>query len=233
VTTVAADEVAAIVYHAPPVTRYKDTAAAVAEGSDAVSNVVRAAAGGAVMVAADWNSRSVQGRVAAGAQGTVAGDKIDALVASGLDVVSWSYRTTVNGVRLGSDHRHALRVVVRRRGNLLTKLVTRKRVVWFYNVRVGRRSSVVARELRAMLADRRTLALFVVEATGYNLPRLASHQLVRDRTTEGRANVAAYVRRGHLRFKEWVDLEQTWRMTEHVGRHPARSLLVLVIGWKR
>lgn len=222
-------EFAAVVYHAAPITRFKDTHAAVIEGTNAVETILKAARGRYLAVA-DWNSRTVQHRLARTLQGQVHGHAIDAALAAGMDVLSCRYVSKVSGIRLGTDHPHgALRLVVRRQGRRLA----RRRVVWFYNVRVGRRELVVRRELYAMLRQPRTLAVFLVEASGYDLPRAPRFELVRDRSTRSRSNIAAYVRRGHLRSAEWVDLRKTWRRTEHAGQHDPRSLLVLVIRWAR
>lgn len=226
----APDALRAVVYHAPPVTRYKDTRAAAEEGTNAVAGLATST-DGALLLAADWNSLRVQRYLAnrLGPDAELVGEHIDALVASGLDVVSFLYVRQVRGVRLGTDHPWgALRVTVRRR-----RFLAPKRVVWFYNIRVGRDAVQVAREVRAMLAKRRVLALFLVEASGYRLPPVATHQHVRDRTSASRANVAAYVKRGHLREVRWVDLDHMWKRTEHPGMHDPRSFLVLDIAWKR
>lgn len=228
-THVAEDEFAGLLYHAAPVTRYKDTAAARAEGTSAVETLLRASCGRFLAVA-DWNSHRVQQQLARTLHAEVYGHAIDAAVAAGMDVLDVRYVKRVGGVTLGTDHPHgALRLVVRRPGRPLA----RRRVVWFYNVRVGRAAWTVDRELRAMLTARRTFAVFLVEAGGYLLPRVRTHELVRDRSTGSRANLAAYVRRGHLRYAEWVDLQATWKRTEHDGMHDPRSLLVLLIGWSR
>lgn len=222
-------EIAAVVYHGPPMTRYKDTAAAATEGTDAIDKILDAA-GGRFLAVADWNSHVVPLQVAHRHAATLYGHAIDAAVAAGLDVVRVDYVRHVAGIRLGTDHPHgALRLVVKRRGRLLA----RRRVVWFYNVRVGRPGSDVRVELGALLTAPRTFAVFLVETTGYDLPGFGAFELVRDRSSESRANVAAYVRRGHIRFSEWVDLEKTWKATDHPGQHAPRSLLVLVIGWAR
>lgn len=223
------DEFGAVVYHGPPRTRYDDTGPAIAEGAESVDAILGLARP-SFLATADWNSGSIQHRLARTHQARVVGGYIDAAVAAGMDVIEWEYVTHVGGVPLRSDHRWgALRMVVHRKGRRLA----RKRVVWFYNIEVGRTNAAVSGEIAAMLRQRRTFAVFLVEASGYDLPRVKRFELVRDRTPVSRANVAAYVRRGHLRDHAWVDLKKTWKRTEYAGQHDPRSYLVLLIGWTK
>jgi hypothetical protein len=97
--------------------------------------------------------------------------------------------------------------------------------VWYYNLRVGRDRHQVEREVRAILSTRPALAGFS-EAIGYPLPEIAGYWKLRDTSTPGRANVAAYVRIDFpVRGIEWTDCEETWTRPKHGGRHWARSIL--------
>lgn len=102
----------------------------------------------------------------------------------------------------------------------------------FYNLRVGRDIDQVRRELRALLAAE-PLVLGLCEGVGYDLPDLPGYDLVRDRSTESRANIAAYVRHGRLTNERWHDLRETWNRTEHPGVHEARSWVELRLGQRQ
>ena len=106
-------------------------------------------------------------------------------------------------------------------------------VLWFYNLKVGRPIADVARELRAILASQRPAVLGMCEANGYDLPRIAGYTLVRDRSSMSRANLAAYVRSDLEHRARYVDLRRKWWRTKHPGLHPARSILIIRIGWFR
>lgn len=222
----------AIGYHAPPITRHGDTATARAEALNRLTTIIGATLG-AIIILGDWNSTLTQKVIARlrKPHGTVAGDLIDAVVGLGLRVTGSSYRTTVKGVRLRSDHHHALRVAVKPKG--LRARFRRPVYLWWYNLRVGRPEQEVAAELNAILSTRRTLGLFMCEAVGYDLPDSLRFGLVRDRGTEARANLAAYVRIGHLEGHTWHDLRGRWRRTEHPGQHAPRAILEVEIAWRR
>ena len=101
-------------------------------------------------------------------------------------------------------------------------------IVKFYNCAPagdpGRRLQL-PRELSA-LAKSGPRVIGLAETIGYDLPKLGGYTLIRDTSRPGRANVAAYVEKGHdLRDVTWHDLTQTWSRTEHPGTHPARSWL--------
>lgn len=224
----AADQFGGVVWHGPPRTRYDDTGPAAREGEHAIGGVMDAFQGPYV-VAADWNSRVIPERLAKAHDARLVGGRIDALIAAGLKVLDHDYVQVVGGVRLGTDHEWgALRVRVKRADRRLA----RTRTVWFYNIRVGRDGRQVQRELDAMMAAPGTIAVMLCEAGGYVFGRRQGFELVRDRSSESRANVAAYVRRGHVRYARFVDLRATWRKTEHAGQHAPRSFLVLIIGWR-
>lgn len=111
-----------------------------------------------------------------------------------------------------------------------------KRRLVFYNLDNGRDPAQVNREIRALAAmdaehDDRPAVVALCEAVGYNLPDLGGFHKVRDRSTQGRANVAAYVRGdfwdGGL---HWLDLSETWSNTEKPGNHWSRSYPVFHVG---
>lgn len=101
--------------------------------------------------------------------------------------------------------------------------------VRFYNIRVGRNGGVVAKEIRALLDDPDLIALGLVEAVGYLLPHVPGWHLIRDRSTPGRANVAAYTRIKPTHI-QWHDHKFTWKRTKHPGQHPPRSTLEFRLG---
>lgn len=104
-----------------------------------------------------------------------------------------------------------------------------KWTVWFYNLRVGRNQDQVDREIHALLAKRPEV-LGLCEAVGYDFPRVHGYRLIRDRSAESRANIAAYVRSDlTVRKERWLDLKQTWNRTDHPGKHPPRSILVMLV----
>ncbi len=75
--------------------------------------------------------------------------------------------------------------------------------------------------------DRRTpKGIGVAEAIAKRLPTLPRHDLIRDTSRPGRANLALYVLARLAHDHEWVDLHETWPRTERPGTHPPRSLLV-------
>lgn len=225
------NELGVLLYHAAPLTKYDDTAPSRTEGGDTLVDIATETEIDALLIGADWNhDKATIRRIEAATEGKLHGSALDGIVAAGLDVLSADYVRGVDGVRLGTDHpKGALRIVVRRKGRRLA----RKRVVWLYNIRVGRDGRQVARELRAMLGQRRTFLVLLTEAAGYAIPQVASHRLVRDRSKPERANLALYVRRGHYVADRWVDLEQTWRRTEHDGQHDPRAILAAVVTWDR
>lgn len=98
----------------------------------------------------------------------------------------------------------------------------------FYNVEVGRDPAQVEREIRALLRSRPNV-LGLCETVGYDLPRVKGYRLVRDRSNESRANIAAYVRDDEAFGYLWLDMRQTWSRTQHPGQHPPRSILVLLV----
>lgn len=96
----------------------------------------------------------------------------------------------------------------------------------FYNLDNHRPPGQVADEIRAMLSMRPAV-LGLCEAT-YNLVGVAGYLLLRDTSTPGRANVAAYVKTTlEVDAIQWHDLEQTWTRTNPgaTGQHPPRSIL--------
>lgn len=227
----ATPELGVLLYHAAPLTRHNDTGPARAEGGDALVNIVEASDLDAHLVAADWNhDRDTIDRLVATTDGRLYGTALDGIVAHGLNVIDARYVRQIGDVRLGTDHPDgALRVTVRRADRRLA----RTRVVWLYNVRVGRNNTIVDREIRAMLGHRGTFLVLLTEATGYTLPRVPTHQLIRDRSTGSRANLAAYLRRGHLVDVGFADLRATWRATERPGRHDPRTILAVRVSWDR
>jgi hypothetical protein len=92
----------------------------------------------------------------------------------------------------------------------------------FYNLRVGRAQSRIRLEIRALLSWK-PLVLGLCEAIGYDLENLPGYSQVRDRSTKSRANVAVYVREGHLESVKWHDMHETWHRTEGPGEHEARA----------
>lgn len=102
-------------------------------------------------------------------------------------------------------------------------------VAKFYNCRVSRPQTVVAREVAALLRYRPTI-LGLCEATGYDLPRVPGFRLTRDTSTASRANIAAYVAVGLARKEIWHDLTETWSRTQHHGTHEPRSWLEVRVG---
>lgn len=108
---------------------------------------------------------------------------------------------------------------------------------WFYNVGPGRDEGQVEREVRAMLAfrerptDPAVAELRLVEAIGYHpLPTVPGYELIFDRSTEARANVATYVRSDLASDHRWLDLKGTWPKTDHPGTHAPRSFLNTRVG---
>lgn len=112
----------------------------------------------------------------------------------------------------------------------ITTLLWRKYPVWFYNLREGRALDQVTREIRAILTQNPAV-LGLCEAVGYRLPELPGYHLIRDTSTPGRANVAAYV---HATLPvtriRWTDCDVTWKRPKHPGVHPARSILTFHAG---
>jgi len=97
----------------------------------------------------------------------------------------------------------------------------------FYNVQVGRDPNRVADEIRGLL-DPRPAVLGLCETVGYSLPGVADYICIRDRSTESRANIAAYVKASlDLRDVKWHDLHETWTKTAPgaTGQHAPRSIL--------
>lgn len=95
-----------------------------------------------------------------------------------------------------------------------------------YNLRVGRAQSRIRLEIRALLSWN-PLVLGLPEAIGYDLENLPGYSLVRDRSNPSRANIAVYVREGHLESVKWHDMKERWLRTEHPGWHDARSWVEL------
>lgn len=100
-------------------------------------------------------------------------------------------------------------------------------IVDFYNIQVGRHLHMVIADLDAIAAGRAHV-IILVEAVGYSLPRLKGYgePVVRDRSSESRANTAIYVRDDledlplHV---IWHDLETVWEKVHHDGMHAPRS----------
>lgn len=83
----------------------------------------------------------------------------------------------------------------------------------------------VTAELRAILATGPAV-LGLNEAVGHELPQVPGYRLLRDRSTESRANIAAYQRSDlPLTRVRWHDLRATWSRTQHPGQHPPRSFV--------
>lgn len=70
--------------------------------------------------------------------------------------------------------------------------------------------------------------IYLCETQGKRLDDLRGYTLIRDRSTEGRANLAAYVAdgEGFLRYR-YVDTRARWHRRQHPGMHPARAILVM------
>lgn len=101
---------------------------------------------------------------------------------------------------------------------------------YFYNLRVGRNGAQVARELRAM-ASTKPLTIELVEALGYDLPKLDGYKLLRDTSTRGRANVAAYARDDYpVKGPWWIQCHETWDRPKGPGRHWPREHMVYTFG---
>jgi hypothetical protein len=78
-------------------------------------------------------------------------------------------------------------------------------------------------DIRALLVSG-PHGLGLCEAIGYDLPKVDGYTLHRDRSTESRANIAAYTRSDTLVINaQWHDLKETWTRTKHPGTHPPRS----------
>lgn len=118
------------------------------------------------------------------------------------------------------------------------KRQTRHDTATFYNLGTVHERGVsrhaaqeqVNNEIRAQLESEKPKVAGYVEAIGWHLPRVPGYRLLRDISTAGRANVAAYVaksanlQRGSIK---WHDLTDTWDKTNPgaTGQHPARSFL--------
>lgn len=93
------------------------------------------------------------------------------------------------------------------------------------------REAQVGIELRAIAAAYRPAVIGVVEALGNYLPEIDGYVLVRDTSTDARANIAAYIladlRPSHGR---WHDMVHGWDRTEVDGVHEPRSILEFRIG---
>lgn len=97
-------------------------------------------------------------------------------------------------------------------------------VLWEYNLAPGRDARALE-EVDAILDTNPAVVVFT-EAIGYQLPDRKHHQLVRDRSKPGRANIAMYVHNDlPVTRVNWVDLHQTWARTQHPGTHDPRSFL--------
>lgn len=97
--------------------------------------------------------------------------------------------------------------------------------VVFYNLDNNRPDNPVAEELHGIEASRPDV-VGLVETIGNRLVDLDGYRLIRDTSTDGRANIAAYVRRElTLDHVEWHPMSFTWPRTEGPGRHPAREAL--------
>lgn len=109
-----------------------------------------------------------------------------------------------------------------------------RQVFWLYNLATltTRRergqadpAGQVAAEVRAILATGPAV-LGINEAVGHDLPQVPGYRLVRDRSSESRANIAAYQRSDVAGLRaRWHDLRQTWSRTQHAGQHPPRSFV--------
>lgn len=71
--------------------------------------------------------------------------------------------------------------------------------------------------------------IYLCETQGKRLDPIKGYDLIRDRSTPGRANLAAYVANGDggfLRYR-YVDTKARWYRRQHPGMHPARAILVV------
>lgn len=83
----------------------------------------------------------------------------------------------------------------------------------------------LTKELHALLAES-PIVLGLAETIGYRLPEVKNFHLLRDTSTPGRANVAAYVSTTvALTNVHWHDLHKGWPATEHPGIHAPRAFL--------
>lgn len=107
-------------------------------------------------------------------------------------------------------------------------------IIYAYNLATGperKLSSGAAQrqvfsEVRALLSTR-PYAVTLCEAINWTLLPSPGYVLLRDTSTPGRENVAAYVKSSSYLGHRWVDLKETWPRTDHPGEHPARSILVI------
>lgn len=78
-------------------------------------------------------------------------------------------------------------------------------------------------------ADAGIPRIYLCETQGKRLEPIAGYHLLRDRSTEGRANVSAYVAVSeNLDAWRYVDVKGSWWMRrQHKGRHPGRAFLVI------
>lgn len=93
----------------------------------------------------------------------------------------------------------------------------------------------VVQEIRAQLNTGPLVAGYV-EAIGWHLPGTITtdngtrYKLIRDTSTPGRANIAAYVpEAAHLTRVRWHDLAFRWPAEHGGGLHPARSFLSFLV----
>lgn len=102
----------------------------------------------------------------------------------------------------------------------------KKTETWiFYNLKVGRPRDRVEMELDALINRYQPKGIVGCEANGYalwSMPPLGHP--VRDRSTEGKANLYAY---GWFGTPRWVQHSETWPRTERPGPHGARASLLL------
>lgn len=150
--------------------------------------------------------------------GEVFGHTIDSAIAVGVRRCLAEYRTSVPGMRLKSDHKHALKFTFW--SNF------RKWTTYFYNIEVGRHQSDITDEIAAIL-ETKPLALALCETMGYELPEISGYRLVHNRngTMNQHANVALYVRERRLKNWHYVDGVQTWPRTMYPGEHPPRTFI--------
>jgi len=176
------------------------------------------------IVIGDFNSSPAA--LASDIGGRVAGQGIDNAILHGVGtrVLGVRYCTRVWGVRLGSDHKSALRLRLQTPRN-------QKRKMWFYNVEVGRNHAQVTKEIKALLRGKPGV-LVLCETVGYDLPSVKGYVLLRDRSTESRANISVYIKKGWYSGKhQWHNQHQVWERTDHPGTHPARSYLEVGLLW--
>ncbi|WP_243058343.1 hypothetical protein [Nocardioides sp. SR21] len=103
--------------------------------------------------------------------------------------------------------------------------------LWFYNLDNGRPDQVVQEELEA-IASTEPAFIGTCEAIGYVFDPLPRLELVRDRSTPSRANIATWVRKdlaGDLE-QRWLDLSTTWPRTDRPGTHEPRSFQRVLVG---